>query len=91
MCCVSAGKTRDTESLMEIPLYVLSPFSLAAFKVLFLSLTSDNLVAVSDLGMISLDLSYVEIFKRHESRSAFSVIVTVDFSAAISLSSSEIL
>ena len=41
-CKVSAEKAID--SLMRIPLYVMSHYSLAAFKILPLSLTFDNLI-----------------------------------------------
>ena len=43
-CQVAAEKSAD--SLMEVPLYITSCFSLAAFKILSLSLTFDILIVM---------------------------------------------
>ena len=46
---------KSTYTLMGVPLNVMSYFSLAAFKILSLSLTSDNLIIKCPLGFLNLD------------------------------------
>ena len=58
ICKISAGKS--TDSLMGVPFYVTSCFSLAVFKILSLFLTFDILIIMCfgmDLFGFSLNLS----------------------------------